>query len=77
MSPKLPRPTGPELLHALERAGWRELRRSGSHRHLIHPDRPGVLITVAVHAGRIVPIGTLKAIMNRAGLTGDDLSRLL
>jgi predicted RNA binding protein YcfA (HicA-like mRNA interferase family) len=54
-----------------------ELRQTGSHLHLIHPDRPGVLVTVARRPGQIVPLGTLKEIPRQAGLTGDELRELL
>lgn len=77
MSPKLPRITSQELLRALKRTGWEPIRQTGSHLHLAHPARPGHIITVAVHPGKLVPLGTLKAILDRAGLTGDDLRRLL
>lgn len=77
MSPKLPRVTSAELVRALRRAGWEEVRQTGSHLHMAHPNRPGQIITVAVHAGRLVPLGTVKAILDRAGLTGDDLGHLL
>ena len=77
MSPKPPRVTGPELVRALLRAGWVRQRKTGSHAHLTHPNRPGVLVTVAEHAGQPVPIGTLAAVLKQAGLSGDDLRRLL
>jgi predicted RNA binding protein YcfA (HicA-like mRNA interferase family) len=77
VSPRLPRPTGDELLRALRRAGWQEARVTGSHHHLVHSSHPGVLITVAVHSGRSVPIGTLKEILNRADLDAEELQRLL
>jgi len=77
MSPRLPRPTGDELLRALRRAGWQVARVTGSHHHLVHPSQPGVLVTVAAHSGRSVPIGTLKEILDRAGIDAEELQRLL
>jgi predicted RNA binding protein YcfA (HicA-like mRNA interferase family) len=78
VSERLPRIAGRDLLLALRRANWYEVRQpSGSHHHLAHPDRPGVVVTVAVHAGKLVPLGTLRAILNQAGLSADDLRRLL
>jgi predicted RNA binding protein YcfA (HicA-like mRNA interferase family) len=77
MSPKLPRATGDEVLRALRRVGWVEVRQTGSHHHLRHPERPGALVTVAVHAGRQLPVGTLAAILDTAGMTGDDLRKLI
>jgi len=77
MSPKVPRVTCIEVLRALRRAGWQELRQSGSHVHLTHPDRPGSLVTVAMHGSRPVPVGTLSAISRSTGLSADDLRKLL
>ena len=76
MSPKLPRITVAELLRALHRAGWRDIRQSGSHLILEHPTRPGY-VTVAVHAGVVILPKTLKRILDQAGLTAEDLRRLL
>ena len=67
------RVTGAELSRVLERAGWVLVRVTGSHHHYTHPDRPGTLITVPVHAGRTLPIGTQHAIMRDAGLSAEDL----
>ena len=77
MSPRLPRVTPAELLRALRRAGWQEFRQTGSHCHLTHPEKPGRIVTVAVHAGQTVPVGTLKAILDQAGLTANELRDLL
>lgn len=77
MSPKLPRVTCTELVRALRRAGWQDLRQSGSHVHLTHPDRPGSLVTVAMHGSQPVPVGTLVAILRSTGLSADDLRKLL
>jgi predicted RNA binding protein YcfA (HicA-like mRNA interferase family) len=40
-----------EMARALERDGWQFVRQSGSHRHYSHPGRPGVVVTVPLHAG--------------------------
>lgn len=77
MSPRLPRATGAEVLRVLFRLGWEEARQTGSHHHLRHPKKPGALVTVAVHAGRQLPVGTLAAILDAAGLTGDELRKLI
>ena len=55
-----------EVLKRLKRAGWKEVRQSGSHKHLRHPDRPG---TVKVpHPKADLPIGTLKSIERQSGI---------
>jgi len=48
----------------------------GSHHYYRHPDRPGILLTVPFH-NRDLKRGTLRAILRQAGLTIDDLDRLL
>lgn len=77
MSQKLPRITPLDLVRALKRAGWQEVRQTGSHLHLTYPDRTGEVLTVAMHVGRVVPLGTLKAILSQADLTAEELRRLL
>ncbi|MCL4535288.1 MAG: type II toxin-antitoxin system HicA family toxin [Chloroflexi bacterium] len=76
MSPRLPRLTGAELLRALERDGWRERRRRGSHVILAHPTKRGRPV-VPLHAGQVVAVGTLRTILDAAGLDGEALRRLL
>lgn len=74
MSGKLPVVTGDRLLRALKRAGWIELRAKGSHVRLTKGDR---FTSIAVHAGKTIPPGTLKAILEDVGLTSDELRALL
>jgi len=76
MSPRLPRVTTAELLRALHRDGWRGVRQAGSHLLLEHPTRPGY-VTVAIHSGRTILPKTLSRILDQAGLTADELGRLL
>jgi predicted RNA binding protein YcfA (HicA-like mRNA interferase family) len=51
------------------------VRTTGSHAHLGHPTKPGI-VTVALHAGTI-PLGTLRSIIRQAGLTVDQFINLL
>ena len=74
MGAKLPVVVGDQLLRALMRAGWSKIRTKGSHVRLAKGDR---FTTVAVHAGRTIPPGTLKAILEDIGLTPDELRKLL
>ncbi len=76
MPERLPRVTSSELLAALRRAGWGIVRQRGSHARLAHPERGG-RVTVSVHARDIVKPGTLRAILEQAGLTVDELVELL
>lgn len=73
---KLPRVTGREVVRALERAGFVFDRQRGSHVILIHL-QTRQRVSVPVHAGRIVKLGTLKGILEDAGLSRDEFGRLL
>jgi predicted RNA binding protein YcfA (HicA-like mRNA interferase family) len=73
--PPVPAVSGERLVRALERAGFTVTRVSGSHHRLKHPD--GRATTVPVHAGRDVPKGTLRAVLQDTGLTVDELIRFL
>ena len=56
-----------KVIEALERAGWQEVRRKGSHVQFKHPLKPGRLVTVP-HPNPDIPIGTLKSIEKQSGL---------
>jgi predicted RNA binding protein YcfA (HicA-like mRNA interferase family) len=73
--PRLPAVRGEHLVKALEREGFRLAQVAGSHHILRHPDGRGT--TVPVHRSREVAKGTLRSILNDAGLTVEDLERLL
>jgi predicted RNA binding protein YcfA (HicA-like mRNA interferase family) len=62
-----------EVVSKLKRAGFEEVRQTGSHLFLRHPD--GRLTFVAVHRGDI-PLGTLRKILKQANLTEDQLKEL-
>jgi len=68
--------TASELVRILGRAGWEVVRQRGSHWRLENPDRPRNGVTVAVHANRDLPEGTLRAILRRAGLSREDFEIL-
>ena len=76
MSERLPRITATDLLQALRRAGWMPVRQTGAHLVLHHPDRPGRIV-LPMHTRKTIPPGTLSSILKEAGLTADDLRRLL
>jgi len=59
-----------DLIRKLESAGWVLRSTRGSHRQFKHPQKPSV-VTVAGHAGKDVPIGTLRSILKAADLEGD------
>ena len=56
-----------DLLRMIERDGWVLKNQEGSHRHFVHPVKPGK-ITVAGKPGDDAPVGTAKAIMKQAGI---------
>ena len=76
MSPKMPRITAAELMRALKRDGWQQVRQSGSHAILKHPDKPG-RVTIPMHTHKIVRLQTLESILEQADLTVNDLVELL
>jgi len=55
-----------DVIAAIEAAGWRLRRVTGSHHHFVHPARPG-LVTVP-HPVKDLKIGTLKSIEKQAGV---------
>jgi len=76
MSPKLPRVDCRQLIQTLKHAGFEEQRQRGSHLHLRRAS-DGKRVTVPVHKGRIVPIGTLRAILRDAGISVEEFHELL
>jgi len=62
-----------EVLAKLRRAGFEEVRQSGSHKVLRHPD--GRQTYVAMHTGD-VPEGTFRKILKQAGMSLDQFREL-
>ncbi len=75
MSPRIPVVTAAQLIRALERDGWREARQRGSHRIFAHPTKAGMLV-IPMHSGAL-RTGLVADTIRDAGLTADDLRRLL
>jgi predicted RNA binding protein YcfA (HicA-like mRNA interferase family) len=73
---RLPRVTGKDTLAALLRAGMVESHVRGSHHYLKWPEGTG-LVTVPVHGGKTLRIGTLNSILNQAGISIDFFVSLL
>ncbi|MFN7102946.1 MAG: type II toxin-antitoxin system HicA family toxin [Pseudorhizobium sp.] len=55
-----------DVIAALEKDGWREVGRKGSHVQMKHPAKPG-RVTVP-HPRRDIPVGTLRSIEKQSGL---------
>jgi predicted RNA binding protein YcfA (HicA-like mRNA interferase family) len=62
-----------EVLAKLRRAGFEEVRQSGSHKVLRHAD--GRQTYVAMHTGD-VPEGTFRKILKQAGLSFEQFRNL-
>jgi predicted RNA binding protein YcfA (HicA-like mRNA interferase family) len=73
---RLPQATGKEILAALLREGFALTHVRGSHHYLRKPGVTG-LVVVPVHGHRSLPAGTLRSILRQAGLTAEDLQRIL
>lgn len=78
MSPRqLPNLSGKAIVRALRNAGFELRKVRGSHHVLIRAGAPARMVSVPVHGGRTVPIETLKAIIEQAGLTVEEFTELL
>jgi predicted RNA binding protein YcfA (HicA-like mRNA interferase family) len=72
---KLPRLTAREICSVLEKLDFTIVRQSGSH--IIYKNVEGKRATVPFHAAKILHPKILKSILRDAGLTAEDLARLL
>lgn len=63
-------------MRCLEKAGFVLNRIHGSHHILLHPDRPKLAVSVPVHANQDLPRGTLKGIIEQAGLSAEEFAKL-
>lgn len=70
----LPRPTGKELVRALERAGFQQERTRGSHCFLRHPDGRATVVPLR---GRTLGLGLLRKILADCSIEPDQLQDLL
>jgi len=76
---RLPSLSSRQLIAALRRAGFEDAPRrgKGSHHALVRTDADGRVRLVIVPERRDLPRGTLRGILELAGMTSDELSRLL
>jgi len=70
MSTKLPVVRGADLVRALERTGWTQLRTKGSH---VRMEREGHHVSIPLH--NPLRRGTLATILDDVGMTADELRR--
>lgn len=71
--PKLPRPSGKEMVQFLERHGFSIVRIRGSH-HIIVRDK--LRTNVPVHGNRLLKIGTLHGILRDIEMSPAEFERL-
>ncbi len=64
--------SGKHLCKVVERHGWVLKRIRGSHHIYSLPGNPNIL-TIPVHGNKDLKQGTLRKLLNYAGLTEDDL----
>lgn len=67
MSSKSPRLTPKEIIKQLKNNGFIEISQTGSHLKLFNYSTQRTAI-VPIHQGKIIPIGTLKAIEKQSGI---------
>lgn len=73
--PRLPRVSGRRLARALEEAGFELVRTRGDHASF-HNAETGRTATVPLKRRTLGP-GIIASVLRQAGLTADDLRRLL
>ena len=73
---KLPQVKGDRLVIALRKEGWCVDRTHGSYVIMRHEDNPGTKIIIPIH-GKPVKPGTLSNILKKAGLSAEEIKRLL
>jgi predicted RNA binding protein YcfA (HicA-like mRNA interferase family) len=56
-----------DIQRRIEEDGWVLDRQKGSHRHFVHPTKPGI-VTLAGKPSADVYDGTYKSILKQAGL---------
>ena len=74
--PKLPVVKPKKVLKALQRADFFIDHQTGSHVRLVHQTDPRRRVSIPMH-NKDVPTGTLKSILNQAGLTTEEFIKLL
>jgi predicted RNA binding protein YcfA (HicA-like mRNA interferase family) len=75
VSDKLPAIKPKQLIRALERKGWRLDRVRGSHYIMAHPDEDR-MVPVPYH-NRDIKTGTLSGILSSAGISREEIRKLL
>jgi predicted RNA binding protein YcfA (HicA-like mRNA interferase family) len=77
MADRLPAVSGKRVVRALLKAGFAVDRIVGSHHLLVRPGDEGRAVTVPVHANRDLSAGTLRSIVQQAGMTVEEFRDFL
>ncbi len=72
--PPLPVISGREAVSAFERAGWNQVRQTGSH---IILSKPGIAVNLSIPDHRTVKRGTIRGLIRKSGMTVDEFVELL
>jgi len=57
-----------ELIRLLRKSGWFEVRQTGSHMMMQHPNKPSIQLTVPNHGNKEIGKGLQQKILKQAGL---------
>ena len=74
MSQRAPQLTGDEVTRVLRRRGFVLISQRGSNQKWRHPEA-GRQVIVPYHAGKQLPTGTLKSIIEGSGIPERDFRR--
>jgi predicted RNA binding protein YcfA (HicA-like mRNA interferase family) len=75
---KLPALSSRELVKALRRAGFEDAPKRGKGSHIALTKRtPGITRLVIVPDRKVIPKGTLRAILEQAGISREEFLSLL
>ncbi|HEX7076047.1 MAG TPA: type II toxin-antitoxin system HicA family toxin [Hyphomicrobiaceae bacterium] len=77
MSSRLPALKARDILKALEKAGFVVVRSKGSHRICEHVQDPSRRTVIPDHGPRDLPRGTVRSIIEQAGLSVEEFLDLL
>ncbi len=72
---KLPMLKPRQVIAALQRLGFIEVRQRGSHKQFRHPD--GRMTTVPDHKGRDISPGLLRRILEDIRVSAEDFLRII
>ena len=72
--PHLPNVSASKVIKALGKIGYVFNRQKGSHIILVNPERHKIAV---IPNRKEIPTGTLRAIINEAGLTVEEFLKLL